>query len=157
MEQHAELRCEEACLCSQIMLDLYGCKSDYLDDLEWVENVLIEAANCGGAFIIDVVFHKLKPSGIVGVIIIADAHLTVRTWPEYRYAAVEIFTAGKAFDCDAAVAQLAIRFRCAKRSLTTIERGKAAELAEYAGAAAIATAAADRGEAMHFRKFPFQF
>jgi len=157
MEQRAELAGKEASLCSQVMLDLYGCKSDYLDDLEWVENVLIEAANYGGAFIIDVVFHKLKPSGIVGVIIIADSHLTVRTWPEYRYAAVEIFTAGKAFDCDAAVAQVATRFRCAKRSLTAIERGTAAQLAEYPGAAAIATAAADRGEARHFRKYPFQF
>src|SRR5438876_6967257 len=41
------------------------------------------------ATIVDVVFHEFNPFGISGVVVIAESHLSIHTWPEYRYAAVD--------------------------------------------------------------------
>jgi len=134
MEQHGEAPAQDTALGSQIMIDFYGCKSRDLDDLEWVENASIEAAGCAGVAIVDVVFHRLKPHGIAGVIINSDSQLTVRTWPNHRYAAVDIFTQDGSFDSDAAIAQLSVRFGCGVRSVATVQRGKSTDLIGYPAA-----------------------
>ena len=56
---------------------------------------MIGAANEAKATIIESRFHQFSPYGISGVVVIAESHLTIHTWPEYRYAAVDIFTCGK--------------------------------------------------------------
>jgi S-adenosylmethionine decarboxylase proenzyme len=57
-----------------------------------------EAVNLSGATIITTAFHNFSPCGVSGVIVIAESHVAIHTWPEYRYSAVDIFTCGDCID-----------------------------------------------------------
>lgn len=135
MNRSAEARLAASPLGNQLVVDFYGCGCENFDDLEWVENVMIEAAGRARATIVDVVFHKFNPHGISGVVVIAESHFAIHTWPEHRYAAIDIFTCGDALDSEAAIAYLATQFRCLKRSVTKLARGNPAEVAGGSGAA----------------------
>ena len=129
MHQPAEARLTSSPLGNQLIVDFYDCRCENFDDLEWVENVMIEAAKRARATIVDVVFHKFNPQGISGVVVIAESHFAIHTWPEHRYAAIDIFTCGDALDSEAAIAYLATQLRCLKRSVTEIARGSSISLA----------------------------
>ena len=59
---------------------------------------MLHAAEETGATVIGEIFHQFSPQGVTGVVAIAESHLCVHTWPEYGYAAVDIFTCGESFD-----------------------------------------------------------
>src|SRR6266704_2514591 len=73
---------------------MFDCDPDAINNLEAVKGDLVEAAKRAQATIVDVVFHEFNPFGISGVVVIAESHLAIHTWPEYRYAAVDIFSCG---------------------------------------------------------------
>ena len=75
-----------------LLLELFDCDTDAINNVEGVKGALIEAAKRAQATIVDVVFHEFNPFGVSGVVVIAESHLSIHTWPEYRYAAVDIFT-----------------------------------------------------------------
>jgi S-adenosylmethionine decarboxylase len=128
MNQIAEANQRTSPLGNQLIVDFYDCNCDLFDDLEWVENVMIEAANRASATIVDVVFHKFNPIGISGVVVISESHLAIHTWPEHGYAAIDVFTCGDILDSEAAISYLATQFRCRKRSVTKVHRGNAIDL-----------------------------
>jgi S-adenosylmethionine decarboxylase proenzyme len=78
-----------------ILIDYFGCNSAVLNDALMLEKHLLEAAHLIGATIISVQFNAFNPIGVSGVIIIAESHLTIHTWPELGYAAVDFFTCGE--------------------------------------------------------------
>ncbi|MDX1672037.1 MAG: adenosylmethionine decarboxylase [Balneolaceae bacterium] len=82
----------------QILVEYYDCTKDQLNDVEYIESALIEATKASGATLISHNFHKFSPHGVSGVIVIAESHVSIHTWPEYRYAAVDIFTCGDTID-----------------------------------------------------------
>ncbi len=59
---------------------------------------MLLAAEETGATIIGQIFHQFSPQGVTGVVAIAESHLCIHTWPEFAYAAVDIFTCGDGFD-----------------------------------------------------------
>jgi len=75
-----------------LLIELYGCDRSILDDLEHIRHSLLHAAELVSATIIDVVAHKFEPCGVTVVVAIMESHLSVHTWPEYGYAAVDVFT-----------------------------------------------------------------
>jgi S-adenosylmethionine decarboxylase len=75
-----------------LLVELYGCDARILDDLEHVRQALLHAARLVSATVIEVVAHKFEPYGVTVVVAIAESHLSVHTWPEYGYAAVDVFT-----------------------------------------------------------------
>ncbi len=81
---------------NHILLELWGVGSDLLDDAPALEHGLVEAASRGGAHVLEGRFRNFSPHGISGVIILSESHITVHTWPERGYAAVDIFTCGAA-------------------------------------------------------------
>ena len=81
-----------------LIVELYGCKVDILNDKEKIERIMMEAAEQAGATIVQKVFHLFSPHGISGVVVIAESHLAIHTWPEYGYAAVDVFTCGSKVD-----------------------------------------------------------
>ena len=87
-----------------ILAEYYGCDIHILNNLELIEDYMQKAVIESGATIIDSTFHKFSPHGVSGVIVIAESHMALHTWPEYGYAAVDFFTCGdrvdpmKAFD-----------------------------------------------------------
>ncbi|MGH2457315.1 MAG: adenosylmethionine decarboxylase [Chloroflexota bacterium] len=75
-----------------LLIELYGCDPGVLDDLEHVQQTLLRAADLVSASVIQVVAHKFQPCGVTVVVAIAESHLSIHTWPEYGYAAVDVFT-----------------------------------------------------------------
>ncbi len=81
-----------------ILAELYGCNSESLNDLKKVEKAMVSAALKAGAEVREVAFHKFSPQGVSGVVVISESHLAIHTWPEYGYAAVDVFTCGDQVD-----------------------------------------------------------
>ncbi len=77
-----------------LIVELFECDSEALDSVETVERALVEAAIASGSTIVNRGFHRFKPHGVSGYVLVAESHLSVHTWPEYGYAAVDVFTCG---------------------------------------------------------------
>jgi S-adenosylmethionine decarboxylase len=106
-----------------LLLELFDCDSDAINNLEAVKGALIEAAKRAQATIVDVVFHEFNPFGISGVVVIAESHLSIHTWPEYRYAAVDIFSCGEVLQPDVAANYLVEQFGAERASVVEMQRG----------------------------------
>jgi len=106
-----------------MLLELYECNSEVLNSLQAVKNALVEAAQRAQATIVDVVFHEFSPFGISGVVVIAESHLSVHTWPEHRYAAIDIFSCGDTLKPGEAAAFLVEQFSAERSSAVEIQRG----------------------------------
>ena len=86
---------------SELIVDLYKCQSD-LDDEEFLCSTLETAAKKVGARIIRTITQRYSPSGVSVILILAETHISLHTWPEYGYAALDIFVCGEGKDPEAA-------------------------------------------------------
>jgi len=77
-----------------ILMELTGCTFDLLNSVDQVRSILLSSAKDGGATVISSHFHPFSPQGLSGVIVIAESHITIHSWPEHGYAAVDVFTCG---------------------------------------------------------------
>jgi S-adenosylmethionine decarboxylase len=94
-----------------------------LNDLKKVEDLMVSAAKVASATVIESRFHKFSPFGISGVVVIAESHLTIHTWPEYGYAAVDIFTCGDVLKPETAANYLVDKFQSKNPSVMEVKRG----------------------------------
>lgn len=106
-----------------LLLELYDCSLEVLNNPEAVRAALVEAARRAEATIVDVVFHEFSPFGISGVVVIAESHLSIHTWPEYGYAAVDIFSCGESLKPGEAASFLVDQFRASRASCVEVRRG----------------------------------
>ena len=105
-----------------ILAEFYECAPGMLNDPEAIERAMNEAAEASGATVVQSVFHMFSPHGVSGVVVVAESHLAVHTWPEYGFAAVDYFTCGEV-NAEAAIRCLQEKF-CAERVTSrTVERG----------------------------------
>ncbi|MEA3296264.1 MAG: adenosylmethionine decarboxylase [candidate division Zixibacteria bacterium] len=81
-----------------LIVELSQCNQVKLDDQRLMEQYLNEAVRRCGATIVQSVFHCYNPQGVSGVVVIAESHVSLHTWPEYGYAAVDFFTCGDGID-----------------------------------------------------------
>ena len=83
-----------------LICEAYGVDAGLLRDIEYLRQVLIRAAEATGSTVLGDFFHKFEADGegVTGVVAIAESHLSIHTWPEYRYAAIDIFTCGDHVD-----------------------------------------------------------
>ncbi len=77
-----------------LIIELFGVDQKLLDNFDKIETTLTVAAEKSGAIVVAKKFTRFNPHGITGVVIIAESHISIHTWPELRYAAVDIFTCG---------------------------------------------------------------
>jgi len=82
----------------QILVEFYDCDESKINDVTYIENSLIQATKASNATIISHNFHKFSPYGVSGMVVIAESHVAIHTWPEYNYCAVDIFTCGDTID-----------------------------------------------------------
>ncbi|MEX1062124.1 MAG: adenosylmethionine decarboxylase [Balneolaceae bacterium] len=82
----------------QLLVEFYDCEKSKLNDVSYIEQALLQATRESRATVISHNFHKFSPYGVSGVIVIAESHVTIHTWPEYCYAAVDVFTCGDLID-----------------------------------------------------------
>lgn len=78
-----------------LLLEFYDCPVPLLSDPQQIEEILKQSAEVMQATVVSSNFHHFSPLGVSGVVIIQESHLTIHTWPEYGYAAVDIFTCGE--------------------------------------------------------------
>ena len=78
-----------------VIAEFYECNVDAIKDVKSVQEAMVGAAKATNATIVDVIFHSFSPYGISGVIVIAESHLAIHTWPEYGFASVDIYTCGE--------------------------------------------------------------
>ncbi len=106
-----------------LLLELNHCDREVLDNLEYLKKTLCRTAEKIGATVLNNVFHQFCPQGVSGVVVIAESHLCIHTWPEYGYAAVDIFTCGNTINpCDA-VDILVEELKAGDHSFVEIQRG----------------------------------
>ena len=106
-----------------LLLELFDCDPEALNNLDFVKEVMVEAAKRAQATIVDMIFHKFNPSGISGVVVIAESHLAIHTWPECYYAAVDIFTCGDTLQPQVAMDYLVGELGAARASAVEFQRG----------------------------------
>ena len=82
----------------QILVEFYDCESAKINDVEYIEEAMLSGTKAANATIISHNFHKFSPYGVSGMVVIAESHVSIHTWPEYNYAAVDIFTCGDTID-----------------------------------------------------------
>jgi len=104
-------------------MDLKECEGEVLDDIDALKDALLTAANEAGATVLGESFHRFSPHGISGVVIIAESHLLIHTWPEYGYAAADIFTCGDTVQPEKAAETLIIKLGARKHSIVEMQRG----------------------------------
>lgn len=74
-----------------ITVDLYDCTID-LDNIEQLQNILHTTASKFQLNILKEIWNQFTPQGITGILLLAESHLAIHTWPEYKFAAVDLFT-----------------------------------------------------------------
>ncbi|NLN06064.1 MAG: S-adenosylmethionine decarboxylase proenzyme [Firmicutes bacterium] len=106
-----------------VLAEFYGCPADILNDIQGIERTMVDAALEAGAEIREVAFHKFSPQGVSGVVVISESHLAIHTWPEYGYAAVDVFTCGDRVDPWVASNYLKDNFAASNMDAREIKRG----------------------------------
>jgi S-adenosylmethionine decarboxylase len=77
-----------------LIAEYYNCRRDTLDEVGAVREAMLDAAHAIGATVLGENFHQFTPHGVSGTVVIAESHLSVHTWPENGYVAVDIYTCG---------------------------------------------------------------
>ncbi|MFM8543475.1 MAG: adenosylmethionine decarboxylase [Vulcanococcus sp.] len=76
------------------ILELYDCSHSKLDDETFLRSTISAAVQRAGATLLQLITHQFEPQGITGLALLAESHLSIHTWPESGYAAVDVFTCG---------------------------------------------------------------
>jgi S-adenosylmethionine decarboxylase len=118
-----EGRRELKALGKHVILELYDCNYDTLNHKEEIARIITESVRISGATLLHPFFHQFSPQGVSGVAVIAESHFSIHTWPEYGYAAIDIFTCGEDIDSDAAVSFLKDEFAARRMQIVEIKRG----------------------------------
>ena len=106
-----------------LLLELKDCNKEVLNDVDFLQDVLFSAAKEAGATVLEKSFHRFTPQGVSGTVIIAESHIFLHTWPEYGYAAVDIFTCGDSVKPDVAAKLLIEKLETKDPTIIEIKRG----------------------------------
>ncbi|MFC1917817.1 adenosylmethionine decarboxylase [Chloroflexota bacterium] len=106
-----------------LLLELKDCRKEGLNDIDFLRSAMLTAANDCGATVLGDSFHPFEPQGVSGVVVIAESHLSIHTWPEYDYAAVDIFTCGTTVQPEKAAEVLIEKLGAGSHSVVEIQRG----------------------------------
>ncbi len=105
------------------IVELFDCSKRVLNDPDYLEKTLVHAAERAGATVIKSAFHKFSPHGVTGIVLVAESHLSLHTWPEYGYSAVDIFTCGDKIDNIIAVDLIKEKLQARSISIIELRRG----------------------------------
>ncbi len=107
----------------QILVEFYDCDKEILKDEKYIAKAMVDACIVGQATVVTHTFHSFSPFGVSGVVVIAESHVAIHTWPEYGYAAVDIFTCGETIEPWILFNYLKDAFKSQKASNMELKRG----------------------------------
>jgi S-adenosylmethionine decarboxylase len=114
---------KQLALGKHLLLELMDCDHGMLNDIEYLRKTLSEVATKIGATVIKDSFYQFTPQGVSGVVIIAESHLSIHTWPEHNYAAVDVFTCGEVIKPVDAVKPLTEKLKAKTTKYVELDRG----------------------------------
>ena len=77
-----------------IIMEFYGCDPKLLERADIIEKIMLKAALAARLTVLRVNSHQFSPKGASSMVLIGESHLAIHTWPEYGFAAVDIFVCG---------------------------------------------------------------
>jgi S-adenosylmethionine decarboxylase len=120
----ASLRQQDSrALGTHLLVELYGCERGTLERVSEVEHALLRAAHASRARIVSHFFHEFEPYGVSGVVVIEESHYTIHTWPEHRYAAVDLFFCSESVEAERALEVLREAFKPQHLEVMLVRRG----------------------------------
>ena len=105
-----------------LLLELYRCDSEKLNDESFLRCILSRAAKLANATVLNLVSNKFEPQGVTAIALLAESHISIHTWPESNYSAVDIFTCGQNMMPELASQYLIESLMAKEHSLRVIER-----------------------------------
>lgn len=110
-------------LCQHTLIELEECDAELLKRIPHVRRLLPQAVRDGGGTIVRSLFHEFSPWGVSGVVVITESHVTIHTWPEHRYAAIDIFSCSPRLDHDRIRRTLIKGLKASKSRKKSFQRG----------------------------------
>jgi S-adenosylmethionine decarboxylase len=83
---------------THLLLDMKGVEASLLDDIRFTKKVMLRAVSECGATLLNSQWHLFEPQGLTYIALLSESHLSIHTWPEKGYAAVDVFTCGDHVD-----------------------------------------------------------
>lgn len=111
------------------LAEFFDCDRRKIDDALFIEGLMIDATKLSGATIIRPFFHQFSPQGVSGVIVIAESHFAIHTWPEHGYTAVDLFSCSN-FNYKAALNHIRITIGAHYCNVAQVRRGILSENGE---------------------------
>jgi len=107
-----------------IIAELHGCDPGLLTDLDRAIEILREAVRVSGATYLGEFHRVFEPwGGFTAIVALAESHISIHTWPEYRYAALDIFTCGETADPWRAYEYIVDAYKPERVNVTEVKRG----------------------------------
>ena len=104
------------------LLELYGCDYEKSNDESYLRCTLNNAAKLANANVLNIISNKFEPQGVTAIALLAESHISIHTWPESNYSAVDIFTCGQNMMPEVASQYLIESLMAKEHSLRVIER-----------------------------------
>jgi S-adenosylmethionine decarboxylase len=120
-EGHFAVRNGVRCAGVHLIVDLHG--AERLDDIELIEATLRRCVEAAQATLLHIHVHHFHPNGVSGVAVLAESHISIHTWPDVGYAALDVFMCGKASP-DACIPVLRKAFKAKRVEVNEILRGR---------------------------------
>ncbi len=111
-----------------LLLELYKCNYEKLNDESFLRCSLNRAAKIAKATVLNLISNKFEPQGVTAIALLAESHISIHTWPESNYSAVDIFTCGRNMLPELASQYLIEALKAEEHSLRVIERNPPAIL-----------------------------
>tara|TARA_B100000902_G_scaffold288659_1_gene274829 strand:- start:43 stop:477 length:435 start_codon:yes stop_codon:yes gene_type:complete len=111
-----------------LLLELYRCDYEKLNDESFLRCTLNRAAKLAKATVLNLISNKFEPQGVTAIALLAESHISIHTWPESNYSAVDIFTCGQNMLPELASQYLIEALRAEEHSLRIIERNPPKEI-----------------------------
>ena len=110
-----------------LLLELYRCDCEKLNDESFLRCTLNKAAKIAKATVLNLISNKFEPQGVTAIALLAESHISIHTWPESNYSAVDIFTCGQNMMPELASQYLIQSLSAEEHSLRIIERNPPAK------------------------------
>ena len=111
------------------ILELYSCSADKLNDEAFLRSSITYAVQRAGATLLQLISHRFDPQGVTGLSLLAESHLSIHTWPESGYAAVDVFTCGDHTMPELACQELVAALEAGRYSLRSFLRETPSDVA----------------------------
>jgi len=105
-----------------LLLELYRCDREKLNDESFLRCTLNRAAKLANANVLNLISNKFEPQGVTAIALLVESHISIHTWPESNYSAVDIFTCGQNMMPELASQYLIESLIAKEHSLRVIER-----------------------------------